>query len=77
MLGLIHAFGAGTDASAVWFRWWVILTAPLIGGLFVYRVFSAGATKHDARRRTPQERQSHRDSPARAAPDANPITEEA
>jgi sulfoxide reductase heme-binding subunit YedZ len=37
-LGLVHALGAGTDASAVWFRWWVILTAPVIGGLFVYRL---------------------------------------
>jgi sulfoxide reductase heme-binding subunit YedZ len=34
LLGLVHAFGAGTDASAVWFRWWVMLTAPVIGGLF-------------------------------------------
>ncbi len=39
-LGLVHAIGAGTDASAVWFRWWVILTAPLIGGLFVYRLLA-------------------------------------
>ena len=29
LLGLVHAFGAGTDASAVWFRWWVMLTAPV------------------------------------------------
>lgn len=38
VLGLVHALGAGTDASAVWFRWWVILTAPVLGGLFVYRL---------------------------------------
>jgi sulfoxide reductase heme-binding subunit YedZ len=38
VLGLVHALGSGTDATAVWFRWWVILTAPLIGGLFVYRL---------------------------------------
>jgi methionine sulfoxide reductase heme-binding subunit len=38
LLGLVHAFGAGTDASTVWFRWWVLMTAPFIGGLFVYRV---------------------------------------
>ncbi len=38
VLGLVHALGAGTDATAVWFRWWVILTAPVIGGLFVYRL---------------------------------------
>jgi sulfoxide reductase heme-binding subunit YedZ len=41
-LGLVHAIGAGTDASTVWFRWWVLMTAPLIGGLFVYRVLSGG-----------------------------------
>lgn len=45
VLGLVHALGAGTDASAVWFRWWVILTAPPIGGLFVYRVLSGRAKK--------------------------------
>ena len=45
LLGLVHAFGAGTDASAVWFRWWVLVTAPAIGGLFVYRVLSHGAAK--------------------------------
>ncbi len=39
-LGLVHALGAGTDASAVWFRWWVMLTAPLIGGLLVYRMLA-------------------------------------
>jgi methionine sulfoxide reductase heme-binding subunit len=40
VLGLVHALGAGTDATAVWFRWWVILTAPVIGGLFVYRLLA-------------------------------------
>ena len=40
VLGLVHALGAGTDASAVWFRWWVILTAPVLGGLFVYRLLA-------------------------------------
>jgi methionine sulfoxide reductase heme-binding subunit len=45
VLGLVHALGAGTDASAVWFRWWVMVTAPLIGGLFVYRVLSGRAKK--------------------------------
>jgi sulfoxide reductase heme-binding subunit YedZ len=50
VLGLIHAFGAGTDASAVWFRWWVMLTAPAIGGLFVYRLLSSrGAQRAPAR----------------------------
>ncbi len=45
LLGLVHALGAGTDASAVWFRWWVILTAPPIAGLFVYRVLAGRAKK--------------------------------
>ena len=45
LLGLVHAVGAGTDASAVWFRWWVLMTAPVIGGLFVYRVFAGGAKR--------------------------------
>jgi len=45
LLGLVHALGAGSDASAVWFRWWVMLTTPVIGGLFVYRVLSEQAKK--------------------------------
>lgn len=53
LLGLTHAIGAGSDASAVWFRWWVILTTPVIGGLFVYRVLSARAKKQ-ARERAPR-----------------------
>jgi sulfoxide reductase heme-binding subunit YedZ len=53
VLGLIHAFGAGTDASAVWFRWWVMLTAPVIGGLFVYRVLSPHRAKRSPARQAP------------------------
>ncbi len=45
VLGLVHALGAGTDATAVWFRWWVILTAPVIGGLFVYRLLGRRAAR--------------------------------
>ncbi len=55
VLGLAHAFGSGTDASTVWFRWWVLLTAPVIGGLFVYRVFSGGAKRSRSR----QEEREH------------------
>jgi sulfoxide reductase heme-binding subunit YedZ len=40
LLGLVHAFGSGSDASTVWFRWWALATTPVIGGLFVYRVFA-------------------------------------
>lgn len=57
VLGLVHALGAGTDATAVWFRWWVILTTPVIGGLFVYRVLSARAKKQ-ARARAPRPKHS-------------------
>jgi len=45
LLGLVHALGAGSDASTIWFRWWVMLTTPVIGGLFVYRVLAARAKK--------------------------------
>jgi len=53
LLGLVHAFGSGTDASAVWFRWWVVVTAPVIGGLFAYRIAHsvARAPADDASRR--------------------------
>jgi sulfoxide reductase heme-binding subunit YedZ len=66
LLGLTHAIGAGSDASAVWFRWWVILTTPVIGGLFVHRVLSARAKKQ-ARERAPR----------RARRVATPVLEEA
>jgi sulfoxide reductase heme-binding subunit YedZ len=76
LLGLVHALGAGTDASAVWFRWWVILTAPLIGGLFVYRVLSGRAKKRArAERAGPPERQA---PPKRGHPiNPTPVLEEA
>jgi sulfoxide reductase heme-binding subunit YedZ len=66
VLGLVHAFGAGSDASAVWFRWWVLLTTPPIAGLFVYRVMAGKST---ARRRAAAPRQQ--------AIRAIPVTEEA
>lgn len=67
LLGLTHAIGAGSDASAIWFRWWVILTTPVIGGLFVYRVLS-GRAKKQARQRAPR--------PARRVA-GSPVLEEA
>jgi len=70
LLGLVHAFGSGTDASAVWFRWWVVLTAPVIGGLFVYRVLSGRAKRGKAKEPRPQQAR-----PAR--PQAIPLLEEA
>jgi sulfoxide reductase heme-binding subunit YedZ len=42
-LGLVHALGAGTDTSAVWFRWWVMATTPIVGGLFVHRLLEGRA----------------------------------
>ena len=60
LLGLVHAFGAGSDASAPWFRWWVVLTTPPIAGLFVYRALFHG--KASKRRATP------RRQPVRAIP---------
>ncbi|HEU4707653.1 MAG TPA: ferric reductase-like transmembrane domain-containing protein [Solirubrobacterales bacterium] len=70
LLGLVHALGAGTDATAVWFRWWVLLTTPVIGGLFVYRVLSERAKKQARRaarprpqRALPAERRAHVPTP--------------
>jgi methionine sulfoxide reductase heme-binding subunit len=45
LLGLVHALGAGSDAGALWFRWWVLLTTPVVGGLFVYRVVAVHARR--------------------------------
>jgi sulfoxide reductase heme-binding subunit YedZ len=72
LLGLLHAFGAGSDASAVWFRAWVLATAPVIGGLFAYRVL-AGAVKRARSRRPELERpreapRSRRDAPLHRSP---------
>jgi sulfoxide reductase heme-binding subunit YedZ len=49
VLGLGHALTAGTDATTIWFRWWVLMTAPLIAGLFLHRVLSGAAKKVGAR----------------------------
>jgi sulfoxide reductase heme-binding subunit YedZ len=40
-LAIGHTLGAGTDASAIWMRWWLIVTTPPIIVLFVYRIASA------------------------------------
>ncbi|HEX5928279.1 MAG TPA: ferric reductase-like transmembrane domain-containing protein [Solirubrobacterales bacterium] len=53
LLGLVHALGAGTDTSAVWFRWWVMATTPIVGGLFVHRVLE-GRAKARAKAAKPQ-----------------------
>lgn len=77
LLGLVHAFGAGTDASAVWFRAWVLATAPVIGGLFAYRVIG-GALKRARSRRPALERGRAAPRPRHEAPIHRcPIPEEA
>lgn len=60
LLGLVHAFGAGTDASTPWFRWWVVMTTPLIGGLFVYRVLAHGVVRSGAAAPTDDASRRHR-----------------
>jgi sulfoxide reductase heme-binding subunit YedZ len=68
VLGLVHAIGTGSDASAPWFRWWAITTTPVIAGLFLYRVFGS---RLRARAPVPARR-----APARRLP-PTPVTEEA
>jgi len=63
LLGLVHALGAGSDASAVWFRWWVMLTTPIVGGLFVYRVLSGRAKKQARRAARPLPQRPHVPTP--------------
>jgi methionine sulfoxide reductase heme-binding subunit len=81
LFGLIHAFGAGTDASTPWFRWWVVMTTPLVGGLFVYRVLSSGAKRRVAGREHEGARDRHPSLPpahARGTPiSRSPALEEA
>lgn len=51
VLGVIHALGAGTDASTAWLRWWLLVTGVPIVWLFVYRVLGSGrSTARDASR---------------------------
>ncbi len=40
-LAIGHTLGAGTDGSAIWMRWWLIVTTPPIVLLFLYRIGSA------------------------------------
>ena len=40
-LAVIHTVGAGTDASTAWMKWWLIVTTPVIVGLFLLRVGTA------------------------------------
>ena len=56
LLGLVHALGAGSDASAPWFRWWVFATTPVIGGLFAARALNGSAKRRATGRRRHAER---------------------
>lgn len=67
LLGLVHALGAGSDASAPWFRWWVILTTPVIGGLFAYRVVASRTRKQARRERAVQRHRGAGETAAAAA----------
>lgn len=40
-MAIAHTLGAGTDATTVWMKWWLIVTTPPIVMLFIYRVASA------------------------------------
>ena len=74
LLGLVHALGAGSDAGAVWFRWWAMLTTPVIGGLFVHRVLS-GRAKRRARQAAPRRQRALPPDRSRQLP--TPLLEEA
>ncbi|HEY1285226.1 MAG TPA: hypothetical protein VGF04_04000 [Solirubrobacterales bacterium] len=72
VFGLAHALGSGSDASASWFRWWVVLTAPVIGGLFVYRVLGGRVKRSGAEQRRPRPAR-----PGRGRISGSPALEEA
>lgn len=50
VLAVIHTIGAGTDASAVWMKGWLILTTPVIVFLFLLRVGAAIRKSRSTRR---------------------------
>lgn len=66
VLGVVHALGAGTDASSPWMRWWLLLTAPPIALLFAVRVLKARQAARRPPRRRP--RPSRRQIPPRPRP---------
>lgn len=51
-MAIVHTLGAGTDASAPWMRWWLVLTTPPIVALFVYRVIHGIRSSGKKSRRT-------------------------
>jgi len=66
LLGLGHAFAAGSDASAPLFRVWAVGTGIPIAGLFLYRL---GTAQRSARRRR---RATAGESPAGRRPRPQP-----
>jgi sulfoxide reductase heme-binding subunit YedZ len=78
LLGLTHALGAGSDASAVWFRVWVLATAPAIGVLFAYRVLVGARKRARARRANPDRERAAIPRPRREVSiPRSPVPEEA
>ena len=67
ILGVAHTLGAGTDASSPWLFWPVVLSIPVITGLFVARVVQ-GIRKGRARARTAAERREAIEGPGRELP---------
>ena len=49
ILAVAHTLGAGTDASTIWLRCWIALTAPVILILFLMRVRSSVRRPRPAR----------------------------
>ena len=49
ILAVAHTLGAGTDASTIWLRCWIALTAPVIAVLFLIRVVSPVGRRRPAR----------------------------
>ena len=71
VLGVVHALGAGTDASAAWLRAGGCSSpAPSIGGLFVYRLClrSVAAARRPAPERLPSPQRSSRGAARSADP---------
>jgi len=54
LLGVVHAFGAGTDSGSIWFLAWVVLTGIPILLLFAYRMEAASRLKRRLGAEEPQ-----------------------
>ncbi len=68
-LAVAHTIGAGTDASTPWMRWWLLISVPAIGTLFLFRVASSifGSSRTGGSAPAP----AARPQPATAAPSAH------